>query len=74
MPKTTIQIASVNFAFSLPAKDRPTSQSIGAMTIMATDYLYQKSNNIHFFPLPNNFLVLTRLYILLKNDCLNPLF
>lgn len=35
MPNTTIQMASVNLAFSLPAKALPTSQSIGAMMIIA---------------------------------------
>ena len=36
MPKTTIQMASVNFAFCLPASALPTSQSTGATTMMAT--------------------------------------
>ena len=34
VPRTTIQMASVNFALSFPANALPTSQSIGATTIM----------------------------------------
>lgn len=36
VPRTTIQMASVNFALSLPANALPTSQSIGAITIIPT--------------------------------------
>lgn len=35
-PNTTIQMASVNFAFCFPARDLPTSQRIGAIKITAT--------------------------------------
>jgi hypothetical protein len=38
-PRMTIQIASVNFAFSLPTSVLPTSQSMGAMIITATTTL-----------------------------------
>jgi len=36
MPSTTIQMASVNLAFCLPASALPTSHSTGATTIIAT--------------------------------------
>jgi hypothetical protein len=43
IPRTTIQIASVNFALCLPAKALPTNQRIGAITIMATTICINKA-------------------------------
>ncbi len=58
MPKTTIQIASVNFALSFPAKERPTSQSIGAMTIIATTICIKSPTISIFF-----------LFLIIFSDC-----
>jgi hypothetical protein len=44
VPKTTIHIASVNFALSLPASALPVSHRTGAITIIPTTICINNAN------------------------------